>query len=346
MEIMTTTMKRWALSGAGRENLKLIEAEVPTPGPGEILIKAAAASLNYRDKLLVDLGFGLPTPQTEPATPLSDLSGTVVAVGPDVTRFSAGDRVISTFLPGWIDGDDLGTARNPNDRNLGAPMQGVLAEYVVLHEDWAVRAPSKLTDLQSSTLPCAGLTAWTALVERGKLRAGQIVVVIGTGGVSIFGMQIALLHGAKVIVVSGDDEKLARAKELGAHHGINRQKEDWVEAVYRLTNDHGADHILETIGGAHLDKSLRAAAVGGRISLIGVIDGFEVSGGFVAFARKRVIVEGIQVGHRRALEDLVAAFDLSGVTPVVDAVYKMADFTDALDHLDRGPFGKVVVEIG
>lgn len=344
--MMTKTMKRWTLNGAGRDNLKLVEAEVPVPGPGEILVKATAASLNYRDKLLVDLGFGLPAPQTEPLTPLSDLSGTVTAVGAGVTRFAAGDTVISTFLPDWIDGNGPGTARDPNGRSLGGPMQGVLAEYVVLHEDWAVRAPRTLTGLQSSTLPCAGLTAWTALVERGKLRAGQTVVVIGTGGVSIFGMQIALMHGAEVIVVSGDDKKLAWARELGAHHGINRQKEDWVEGVYRLTNDHGADHILETIGGAHLDKSLRAAAVGGRISLIGVIEGFEISGGFGPFARKRLVVEGFQVGHRRALEDLVAAFELSGVTPVIDAAYAMADFPDALDHLERGPFGKVVIEIG
>lgn len=261
---MTTTMKRWALSGAGRDNLKLVDAEIPTPGSNEILIKVAAASLNYRDKLLVDSGFGLPDPLIEPVSPLSDLSGTVVAIGAGVTRFGKDDRVISTFIPGWIDGRGFGTARDPNSRYLGSPLQGALAEYIVLHEDWAVRAPSKLNDIQSSTLSCAGLTAWTALVERGNIRAGEIVVVLGTGGVSIFGLQIALMHGAQVIVVSGDDKKLARAKELGAHHGINRKKEDWVEAVYRLTNDYGADHILETIGGAHLDKSLNATAVGGE----------------------------------------------------------------------------------
>ncbi|QND53760.1 NAD(P)-dependent alcohol dehydrogenase [Phyllobacterium sp. 628] len=343
---MTTTMKRWALSGAGRDNLKLVDAEIPTPGSNEILIKVAAASLNYRDKLLVDSGFGLPDPLIEPVSPLSDLSGTVVAIGAGVTRFGKDDRVISTFIPGWIDGRGFGTARDPNSRYLGSPLQGALAEYIVLHEDWAVRAPSKLNDIQSSTLSCAGLTAWTALVERGNIRAGEIVVVLGTGGVSIFGLQIALMHGAQVIVVSGDDKKLARAKELGAHHGINRKKEDWVEAVYRLTNDYGADHILETIGGAHLDKSLNATAVGGRISLIGVIDGFEISGGFSPFGRKRVVVEGIQVGHRRSLEELVAAYDLTGIIPVVDATYKMADFVAALDHLERGPFGKIVVEVG
>ncbi|ATU90931.1 zinc-dependent alcohol dehydrogenase family protein [Phyllobacterium zundukense] len=343
---MTKTMKRWQLTAAGRTNLKLVETAIPSPGPGEILIKVGAVSLNYRDKLLVDDGFGLPDPQMEPLIPLSDISGTVAALGEGVTRFATGDRVISTFLPDWIDGSGPGTARHPNGRTLGGSLQGVLAEYVVLNQDWAVRGPDALSDVEASTLPCAGLTAWTALVERGKLRAGQKVVVLGTGGVSLFGLQIGLMHGAEVIVVSGDDKKLARARELGAHHAINRKREDWVEAVYRLTGDYGADHILETVGGAHLGKSLNAAAVAGRISLIGILEGLDVSGGFGAFARKRLVVEGIQVGHRRALEDLVRAFDLSGTKPVIDAIYKMDEFEAALDHLDRGPFGKIVVEAG
>jgi NADPH:quinone reductase-like Zn-dependent oxidoreductase len=343
---MANTMKRWQLTAAGRKNLSLVEVAIPTPGPGEILIKVAAVSLNYRDKLLVDDGFGLPDPQTEPLIPLSDLSGTVVALGEGVTRFATGDRVISTFIPDWIDGDGPGTARHPNGRTLGGSLQGVLAEYVVLGQEWAVRGPEGLSHVEASTLPCGGLTAWTALVVRGRLRAGQKVVVLGTGGVSLFGLQIGLMHGAEVIVVSGDDKKLVRARELGAHHGIDRTREDWVEAVYRLTGDHGADHILETIGGKHLGKSLDAAAVAGRISLIGILEGLDVSGEFGAFARKRLVVEGIQVGHRRALEDLVRAFDLSRTKPVIDAVYKMNEFEAALDHLDRGPFGKIVVEAG
>ena len=149
---MTKTMKRWTLNGAGRDNLTLVEAAVPTPGPGEILVKATAASLNYRDKLLVDLGFGLPMPQTEPLTPLSDLSGTVAAVGPGVTRFAAGDAVISTFLPDWIDGSGPGTARDPNGRSLGGPIQGVLAEYAVLHQDWAVRAHADRSAVEHAAL--------------------------------------------------------------------------------------------------------------------------------------------------------------------------------------------------
>lgn len=343
---MTKTMKRWQLNAAGRKNLAFVEAAIPAPAPGEILIKVAAVSLNYRDKLLIDDGFGLPDMQTQALVPLSDVSGTIAALGESVTRFAVGDRVISTFLPDWIEGAGPGTARHPNGRNLGGSLQGVLAEYIVLNQDWAVRGPRELSHAEASTLPCAGLTAWTALVERGRLRAGQKVVVLGTGGVSLFGVQIGLMHGAEVIVVSGDDDKLARARELGAHHGINRKREDWVGAVYRLTSDHGAEHILETVGGAHLGKSLDAAAVAGRISLIGILEGLDVSGSFGAFARKRLVVEGIQVGHRRALEDFVKAFDLSRIKPVIDAIYGMNDFEAALDHLDRGPFGKIVVEVG
>lgn len=342
---MKTTMGRWQLIAAGRENLKLAEVPVPQPGPGEILIKVFAASLNYRDKLFIDDGFGLPDPLTEPVVPASDLSGIVAGVGDGVTRFAVGDSVISTFIPDWIDGDGPGTAREPNGRTLGGAVPGVLAEYVVLHEDWAVRGPATLTHSEASTLPCAGLTAWTALVERGQLRAGQTVLILGTGGVSLFGLQIGLMHGAEIIVVSGDDKKLARASEHGAHHGINRKKEDWVAAVHRLTHDHGADHILETVGGAHLGKSLEAAAVAGRISLIGILEGLDVSGSFGAFARKRLIVEGLQVGHRRGLEDLVSAYDVSGVKPIIEASYTLAELNAALDHLDRGPFGKVVVEL-
>lgn len=342
---MSKTMKQWQIAMPGRTNLKLVETAVRQPGREEILIKVAAVSLNYRDGLLIDAGFGMPENMDQPLVPCSDLAGTVVAIGEGVGRFAVGDKVISTFIPDWIEGDGPGTARAPNGRTLGGPLQGVLGEHVTIREEWAVQAPAKLSHVEASTLPCAGLTAWTALVERGSIKAGDRVVVLGTGGVSIFGVQIALMHGAEVIVVSGDDAKLQRAKQLGAHHFINRNREDWVEAVYRITDDHGADHILETVGGPHLDKSLRAAAVTGRISMIGILDGLEVSGGFVPLAVKRVVLEGIQVGHRKGLEDLVRAFDQTEIKPVIDAVYSFDKLNDALDHLNRGPFGKIVVEL-
>lgn len=344
-QIKIETAKRWALSDAGRANLALVDGKVPSPAANQILVKVSAVSLNYRDNLLIDNGFGLSHPGGEALVPASDAAGAVVATGAAVTRFKAGDRVISTFIPGWIDGPGFGTARTPNGLTLGGAAQGVLSEYVVLDENWAVKAPESLNDSQASALPCAGLTAWTALVERGNLHAGQTVVVQGTGGVALFGLQIAAAHGAEVIVVSGDDNKLERAKALGAVHGINRNKEDWVEAVYRLTGDRGADHILEIVGGAHLGRSLEAAAVRGRISLIGVIEGFEISGSFAMLAQKRLVVEGIQVGHRRGLEDLVRAVDRVGIKPVIEAEYGLAELPAALDHLARGPFGKVVVRM-
>lgn len=341
---MTALMKHWSIDAAGRENLKLVESLIPTPGPAEILVRVAAVSLNYRDKLLVDDGFGLQRMVT-PLTPGSDMAGKVIAVGSSVDRFQPGDRVISTFIPGWIDGVGPGSARQPTHGSLGGGYQGVLAEYVALNQEWAVKAPGGLSDVAASTLPCAGLTAWTGLVERGNLHSGQTVLVQGTGGVALFGAQIALAHGAETIVISGSDEKLARARELGVHHAINRNKHDWVEEIYRITGDRGVDHILEIVGGAHLDQSLRAAAVGGRISLIGVLEGFEISGGFASFAQKRLVVEGIQVGHRRALEDFAHAVEMNGIKPVVDAEYGLVDLPAALDHLTRGPFGKIVVTV-
>ena len=277
--VRTGTMRRWTLTDVGRANLELVSAAIPAPRTNEILVKVSTVSLNYRDALLIEEGLGFAA-SAEPLVPASDAAGVVVAAGEAVTRFRPGDRVISTFIPGWIDGPGFGTAREPNSRTLGGPMPGVLSEYVVLDQDWAVKAPESLSDAEASTLPCAGLTAWTALVERGRLQAGQTVVVEGTGGVALFGPQIAAARGAEVIVVSGDDDKLARAKALGAAHGINRTKEDWVEAVYRLTGDRGADHILEIVGGPHLGSALQAAAVFGRVSLIGVLDGFDISGHF------------------------------------------------------------------
>jgi NADPH:quinone reductase-like Zn-dependent oxidoreductase len=331
----------------GRAELELADGPIPVPGVGEVLVKVGAVALNYRDRLAIDHGLTMIFPGSGPFVPGSDMAGTVVAVGSGVNRFRPGDRVISASLPDWIDGTGPGDARLGGPEALGSGHHpGVLAEYVALHQDSAVRAPARLEEPQASTLPMAGLTAWTALVERGQLRPGRTVVVHGTGGVAMFGLQIAVAHGAETIVVSHDDAKLVRAKELGAAHGVNRSSHDWVEAVLAVTGDRGADHILETVGGAHLARSIEAAAVGGRISLIGILDGFELSGQIAHVARKKLTLDGIQVGHRRALEDLVRAVDTTGIAPVVDAEYALEDLPSALAHLDRGAFGKVVVRVG
>lgn len=329
------------MNAIGRNGLSLVTTPIPRPKIGEILVKVSAVSLNYRDKLVIETGMGLPL--TFPFVPASDMAGVVEALGAGVTRFKPGDRVISTFAPDWIDGLGAGTARTPPYKTLGGVYPGVLSEYVSFPEDWLVASPTSLDD-EASTLPCAALTAWFALVERGALRAGRTVVVHGTGGVALFGLQIAKAQGATVIVVSRNDDKIARARTLGAAHGINRNTEDWVEAVYRLTDDHGADHILETVGGAHLGGSINAAAVGGHISVIGVLDGFEVSGPVGPLLLKGLTVQGIGVGHRRGLEDLTRTVDQLGIKPVIDARYPFANLPESLDHLDRGPFGKIVLK--
>jgi len=338
---MGETMRRWEMSAIGRGNLQLAKAPVPEPKDGEVLVKVGAASLNFRDKLVIESGMGLPL--AFPFAPASDMAGAVVAVGKGVTRFATGDRVIANFIPDWLDGVRPGNARTPPYQTLGGFYPGVLADYVSFPEAWLVKAPATLDDAEASCLPIAGLTAWFALIELGALHAGESVVVQGTGGVALFGLQLAKLHGAEVIVTSSSDDKLAKVKALGADHLVNYRRADWVEQVYRITADRGADHVLEIAGGPNLAKSLAAVAVNGRVSVIGVLEGFEVSSPALPLLLKAPVVQGISVGHRRGLENLVAAVDRTGLKPVIDRRYPLKDLPAALDHLDRGPFGKVVV---
>lgn len=340
---MAKTMKRWEMDGFGRSRLKLNNSAVPVPQAGEALVKVAAVSLNYRDKLVIENGMGLAL--DFPFTPASDLAGTVVALGEGAKRFKTGDRIISAFAGGWIDGKPPGGALTPPHRTLGGIYPGVLAEYVAFPEEWFVNAPDTLDDAEASTLPVAGLTAWFALVVQGQLHAGETVLVEGTGGVALFGIQIAKAHGAEIIVISGSSEKLDRAKTLGADHGINRIEEDWVEAVLRVTHGYGVDHILETVGGPHLGKAVQAAAVGGKIYQIGVQEGFEIGAPAGPLMLKNVTIQGIGVGHRRALEALVAAVDQVDLKPVIDRRYTLDELFSALDHLELGAFGKIVVEM-
>ncbi len=338
-------MQRWQMNALGRENLRLTEVSVPEPAPGGLLVRVGAVALNFRDGDMIGKGLGGVLPW--PFTPASDMAGTVAAVGEGVTRFRVGDRVISTFSPRWIEGKPPGSGRKPFYEPLGGCHQGVLSEYLAAPEGWFTAAPSSLDDASASTLPVAGLTAWFALIERGHLRAGESVLIQGTGGVALFGAQIAKAHGAEVIVTSGSDEKLERVKSLGlADHIIKRRAEDWVEAVYRLTSDRGADHVLEIVGGSHLARSIQAVASGGRISMIGVLEGNEVSGPVGPLLLKNPVIQGIAVGHRRAQEDLVRAVDRVGLKPVIDGRYRFADLPAALDHLDRGAFGKIVLTLG
>jgi len=335
-------VRQWQAWGPGVGGLKLAEVDKPAVQAGEVLVRVRAVSLNYRDRLSIDNGgyaaYGLPF------TPGSDLAGDVEALGVGVSRFTVGERVINNFNAGWLDGPPPRV--NGVVASFGGPLPGVLAEYVAVPEDWLVRAPQTLSYVQASTLPCCGLTAWTSLVELGGLRPGQTVVVQGTGGMSLFAMQLAIAVGARVIVTSSSDAKISRVKSLGAWSGINRAStNDWAAAVVALTDGRGADHIVEVAGGANLGQSILALAPGGRISLVGVIEGFESRFPSVPAILAHATIQAVYVGHRRGLEELVRAVDRMQLEPVVDQVFDFVDLPPALDAFANGAFGKVVVSI-
>jgi alcohol dehydrogenase len=329
------TLTQWQLDSFGRQHLRAVEQPISQPGPGQILVQVEAASLNYRDLMLTSNTYGWTPPL--PFVPASDLAGTVLAVGPGVTRWQGGERIISTFVAGWLDG-----IAPPDTFSLGGPGPGALGSHVLLDAQWAVAAPTTLSAAEASTLPCAALTAWFALSETGALKAGQTVLIHGTGGVALFGLQFARMHGAQVVVVSGSQDKRDRALALGATHVLARDA-DWPAEVRRLTGGRGAEHILETVGGANVGRSLQALARGGRLSLIGVIDGVAFNGSAYDAIRNRAVIQGISVGHRRALEEMVRAIDINGLKPVIAADYPATEVPAAFAHLERGAFGKVVV---
>lgn len=335
MALLPPTLMRWQLAEAGAQHLEFVDAPMPTPRGREVLVRVDAVSLNYRDQMVIDNQYGMGG--AHPFTPGSDMAGQVVATGPDVTRWQNGQAVISTFTAGWLDGQAPAGAMP-----LGLPGPGMLASHVLVHEDWLVAAPTTLEAAAASTLPCAGLTAWMALVENGGLRAGQTVLVHGTGGVALFGVQIARLHGAQAYVTSGSPEKAPAVLALGAAQVLPRSG-PWPAELLRLTGGRGVDHVLETAGGATLGQSLQAVAQGGHVAYIGVMEGAGFSGSGFDLISKRARVQGVSVGHRRALQDLVRAVDAGGLQPVVAAQYPAAALHDALAHLGRGPLGKVVV---
>jgi alcohol dehydrogenase len=333
---MTDTLRRWHITDFGRQHLRYSEGgDIPEPGPGQILVRVEAVSLNYRDLMLLDNGYGWTPPL--PFTPASDMAGTVLAVGAGVSAWQGGERVISSFVGDWLDG-----AAPEHAIAMGGPGPGMLASHVVLDARWVVAAPATLDAAQAATLPCAALTAWFSLVETGALQAGQTVLIHGTGGVALFGLQFARLHGAQAIMVSGSADKRRQALALGAAHALARDA-DWPAEVRRLTDGRGAEHVLELVGGANLGRSLEAVAQGGRVSVIGVLEGGAMSGSAFDAIRRRVVIQGISVGPARALERMVRAIDLNRLEPVIAAAYGIDQVPDAFAHLARGAFGKVVV---
>lgn len=321
------------------DHLAPVERPVPEPGPGQVLLRMRAASLNYRDLVVLRRGYGRQT-GTLPLIPISDGVGEVVALGAGVTRAAVGDRVCPMFMQGWAGGAPTAERLAAT---LGGPLDGVMAEYMAVSEQGIAHAPAHLSDVEAATLPCAALTAWTALVTEGRVRPGDTVLVQGTGGVSLFALQFAKLLGARAIVTSSSDEKLARARALGAEAGINyRTTPEWGAAARELAGGDGFDIIVEVGGEVTLPQSLRAVRPGGTISMIGVLSGSTLSARLGLIVTRYVRLQGITVGSRDGFEAMARAVAQHSLRPVVDRVFAFDDLRAALDALaGGGHFGKI-----
>lgn len=338
------TMKAWQLDRFGLGNLAWVDRQIPRPGADEVVVRVGAVSLNYRDLMVVD-GQLLPKPPTMPFVPVSDFAGEIAAVGAGVRHPSLGDRVMGNFWVDWIDGvppKDMAI----DGRSLGGPMQGALAEFVTVPAHAAVRSPDNLSDAEAATLPVAPLTAWFALTEAGRTQQDDIVVVQGTGGVALAGLQFAKALGARVVVTSRSEHKLSKVAALGPWQTIDtRVHTDWAARVRELTGDTGANHVLEIIGGDNVARSAEALATEGRISLIGFLAGGEFQLGAVPLMLKRASIKGVSVGHRQAFDSMVRFIEARDIHPVIDSLFESRDAPAAFARLSAGPAGKVVIDM-
>lgn len=326
------------VSEGGIDALALNNIDMPRPGPHEVLIRINASSINYRDLSTVEQPAprGIPYPRI----PNSDGAGEVVEIGEGVTRLQPGDRVCGIFFQDWIDGE-LTEAHTRN--MLGGTAEGMLAEYRVLPEAGVVATPAHLSDVEAATLPCAALTAWNSLVEFGRVTAGSTVLLLGTGGVSVFAQQFCNVLGARTIVTSSSDDKLARIRELGAWQTVNyRTTPEWDSAVMELTQGRGVDHTVEVGGAGTLQRSMNATRFGGSIGIIGILTGGEVDP--LAILRRSLTLSGIYVGSRRMFESMNRAIDAHEMRPVIDAQYAFGDARAAYHAMRAaGHFGKLVI---
>jgi NADPH:quinone reductase-like Zn-dependent oxidoreductase len=335
-------MKTMRLQGtSGLERLTMVDMDAPgAPREGEILVRLHASSLNYHD-YLVALG---KIPTADGLIPLSDGAGIIENIGEGVSEFAVGDHVVSCFFPEWENGEPVssGFARTPGDG-----LDGYAREWVVRPANWFTRAPGNYTHAEAATLTTAGLTAWRALVCDGPLKAGETVLTLGTGGVSIFALQFAKMMGAMTIVTSSSDEKLARARALGADHTINyRQYPNWAEQVLDRTGGRGVDHVIEVGGPETLPQSISACRVGGHIAFIGVLTGFSGPVPTAALLARQVRLQGLTVGNRRQQIEMIRALDVNNVKPFIDRTFPLQDLIEGFRYEESGAhFGKICIDI-
>lgn len=335
-------MRAWEIiSGDGVDALNLAERPTPEPGPGEVRVRIAANSINYRDLSTIEDPITRKLPF--PTVPNSDGAGVVTAVGAGVA-LKEGDRVTSCFFEDWTAGEISAAAMASA---LGGARQGVLAEEVILPERGVIPTPAHLSDAEAATLPCAALTAWHALTQPRAVLAGETVLLLGTGGVSVFAQQFCTMMGARTIVTSSSDEKLARMQALGANETINyRSTPDWDAAVLELTGGTGVDRVVEVGGPGTFDRSVNAVRVGGIIGLIGILTGVAGQASPTAIMRKSVTVRGIYVGPRSMFADMNRAISSHGLKPVIDRSFAFEDARAAYHTMRAaGHFGKLVIEV-
>ena len=334
-------MKIFTTTGDGIDHLKLEEREMPAVKPNEVLVKMSAAALNYRDLLVVG-GVSNWKPN-EPRVIVSDGVGEIVETGENVSKWKIGETVAGIFLPDWFEGEL--TAEKYTAALGGAGLDGVLAEYAAFDERTIVRIPNNLSATESATLPVAAITAWHA-IRRSRIQSGETVLIQGTGGVSLFALQFASALGAIPIVISSSDAKLEKAKELGAKSVVNYRKfPAWEEKVLEITNGKGVDHVIETVGGENLNKSLVAVKVSGTIGFIGLIAGLSAPINTYQFVTKNVSIYGIETGSREMFEEMNSFIEIHKIKPVIDKTFAFAEIREALKYLESGAhFGKVVVE--
>jgi NADPH:quinone reductase-like Zn-dependent oxidoreductase len=335
-------MKSIQFEAFGLEHLKMRDIPVPQPAANEVLVKVTAASLNYLD---LDVIRGFYNPQLPfPHIPVADGAGIVEEVGKDVTIWKKGDRVTTHFIREWISGQ---RTEKMFQARQGLEFPGVLAEYVTLPAASIMRAPSNLSDEEAATLPVAGLTAWAGLIDVGRARPGQTVLIQGTGGVSIFALQIAKLSGMKAIALTGAEDKVAKLKALGADEVINYKTDpEWQHTVKRLTNGAGADLTLNIAGGNTVKQSVQALNTGGFVGLVGYLDSPSIQLDFFDVLIRNARIEGITVGSRDTYADFVTFIETNQLKPVIDTVYPFEKAREALEYLESGRhFGKIVIRI-